>query len=249
MTRETRVGLLLGLIFIIAFGFILSGLNGPTGAAPAEKTGSTQPCDKSQYFTQAPVVQNVAAEICRSNQTRDDAMARDGSNVRERAADRANPERAQLIISSPPESVLPAAVRPDAAGQYHSTAGRSGPVAAEIVAGTDFTVREARPAPNPAPSGPIAAPGLSVREMDLDQLRNHFQTQGQAANQARQNPARRVYVVRKGDSLTKIARQELKDASNAAVRKLLDANRDRIRNPDNLPVGLEIEIPAGNRGT
>jgi len=51
------------------------------------------------------------------------------------------------------------------------------------------------------------------------------------------------YVVRSGDSLTAIARRTLGTGSRAAVRKLFDANRDRLADPDSLPVGLELRIP------
>ena len=52
------------------------------------------------------------------------------------------------------------------------------------------------------------------------------------------------YVIRKGDSLGKIAREKLKDDSQASIRKLYNANKDKLRDPDNLPVGVKLEIPA-----
>lgn len=58
---------------------------------------------------------------------------------------------------------------------------------------------------------------------------------------------RGTYVVKPGDNLTNIARRTLGDESRAAVRKILDANRDRIGDPDVLPVGLELVIPAAER--
>ena len=54
----------------------------------------------------------------------------------------------------------------------------------------------------------------------------------------------RHYVVRAGDSLTDIARRELGSASRIAVRRLYQANRDRITDPDRLPVGLPLRIPG-----
>ena len=54
----------------------------------------------------------------------------------------------------------------------------------------------------------------------------------------------RIYVVRSGDSLTSIARRKMGDASKSAVRKLLDANRDKLANPNRLSVGMKLKIPG-----
>jgi nucleoid-associated protein YgaU len=54
----------------------------------------------------------------------------------------------------------------------------------------------------------------------------------------------RTYVVRSGDCLTSIARRTMGDASKSAVRKLLDANRDRLANPNRLSVGMKLKIPG-----
>lgn len=55
----------------------------------------------------------------------------------------------------------------------------------------------------------------------------------------------RTYVVRAGDCLISIARRQMGDGSPQAVRKLLEANPDRIADPDCLPVGLQLRIPNG----
>ena len=53
----------------------------------------------------------------------------------------------------------------------------------------------------------------------------------------------RTYVVRAGDTLTAIAKQEMGSSSRAAVSKLHEANRHEIDDPDRLPVGLRLRIP------
>ena len=61
--------------------------------------------------------------------------------------------------------------------------------------------------------------------------------------EAPKKPSGRVYVVRRGDNLTKIARRTLHDDSRSAAMKIFKANRDKLKNPNHLPVGLELEIP------
>ena len=53
--------------------------------------------------------------------------------------------------------------------------------------------------------------------------------------------ATRQYRLRDGDTLTSIAIRFYGDASRA--EDILEANRDKISDPDLLPVALEIEIP------
>ena len=61
--------------------------------------------------------------------------------------------------------------------------------------------------------------------------------------EAGRRPSGRIYVVRRGDNLTKIARRTLHDDSRSAAMKIFDANRHKLKNPNHLPVGLELEIP------
>lgn len=74
----------------------------------------------------------------------------------------------------------------------------------------------------------------------------------EAARQDARDPSRdavggraaRTHVVQRGDNLSKIARRILKDDSPATLRKLYNANRDRLDSPDHLPVGVELQIPS-----
>lgn len=52
----------------------------------------------------------------------------------------------------------------------------------------------------------------------------------------------RVYVVRSGDSLSKIAQREYGDANK--WRQIFEANQDKIKNPDLIHPGQELKIPA-----
>jgi nucleoid-associated protein YgaU len=52
----------------------------------------------------------------------------------------------------------------------------------------------------------------------------------------------RVYTVQKGDSLSKIAKHEYGDAN--AWRKIFEANKDIIKDPDLIYPGQELKIPS-----
>ena len=52
-----------------------------------------------------------------------------------------------------------------------------------------------------------------------------------------------TYVVQSGDTLIRIARRKMGSGSRATVRKLLRANRDLISDPKRLVVGMHLRIP------
>jgi nucleoid-associated protein YgaU len=55
------------------------------------------------------------------------------------------------------------------------------------------------------------------------------------------SPAGRSYTVQKGDSLSKIAKREYGDAQQ--WRRIYEANRDLIQNPDLIYPGQVFRIP------
>ena len=55
-------------------------------------------------------------------------------------------------------------------------------------------------------------------------------------------PAVKTYVVQKGDSLSKIAKHEYGNAND--WRKIFEANRDIIKNPDLIHPGQILKIPT-----
>ncbi len=55
--------------------------------------------------------------------------------------------------------------------------------------------------------------------------------------------AAKTYTVKAGDTLSKIAKNELGDASRYAV--LFDANRDVLKDPDKIYPGQVLKIPSG----
>jgi len=53
--------------------------------------------------------------------------------------------------------------------------------------------------------------------------------------------AQRTYTVKKGDSLSKIAKELYGDAKQ--WRRIFEANTDRIKNPDLIQPGWVLKIP------
>ena len=62
---------------------------------------------------------------------------------------------------------------------------------------------------------------------------------------SRNQPMYKYYVVKRRDNLTRIARDKLKDGSRSSVRKLYNANRDKLKSINSpLRVGMKLKIPS-----
>jgi nucleoid-associated protein YgaU len=61
---------------------------------------------------------------------------------------------------------------------------------------------------------------------------------GSAAGNA---PTARMYIVQSGDSLSKIAKKFYGNANT--WKKIFDANRDVVKNPDVIQPGWKLQIP------
>ena len=55
-------------------------------------------------------------------------------------------------------------------------------------------------------------------------------------------PKPRTYVVKAGDSLSKIAKEALGDASR--WKEIFEANKDQIKDPNQIHPGQELRIPS-----
>ena len=85
---------------------------------------------------------------------------------------------------------------------------------------------------------------ISLRDQRaLDELRRELDNRS-SASRNNQRPKRSVYVVRRGDNLTRIARKMLNDTSDKAVQKIYEANRDKLPDPDSIFEGMKLQIPS-----
>ena len=73
--------------------------------------------------------------------------------------------------------------------------------------------------------------------MTIDQL-GRFRSEG-----SRAVGSLRIYVTRRGDTLTALARKFYRTPSRKAVMKIFNANRNVLQTPDVLGVGVKIVIP------
>lgn len=107
--------------------------------------------------------------------------------------------------------------------------------ASSIYVGQVLTIPDAVEPTAPAVAAAIRTPDRA-RQVDLDGLRQFVQQP--------RTTTRRVYVVQSGDNLTRIARKVFNDASRDAVDRLFKANRDKLESPDNIVVGMTLQIPS-----
>jgi nucleoid-associated protein YgaU len=76
-------------------------------------------------------------------------------------------------------------------------------------------------------------------ELKAAEMREKLRQQAEE-RAARAKP--RVYVVKEGDSLSKIAKEVLGDASR--WKEIFEANKDQIKDPSLIRVGQELRIPS-----
>lgn len=290
MTRQTRVGLLLGLAVIVVFGVVLGELTGTEGQpAPAAEqviapdyyqTRAARPIRERSSYRMAlqpddpsPVPRRMTrrepvATLSerRSDSRRDVRMELVAPQER---TQRGELESAMIRRSSDdapqpaPQQVQPQPIPARQAPRqivYTVKAGETLYDIAETVYGRGnghrykaiyeanrdhlpnaHTVREGQRLRIPAPAGSQATEQdttrRTVREANLREL---------PAALAESSPRRIVptqYVVRRGDTLTDIARKLYGSANEETLHRIYQANRSVMSSPDHLVEGTVLRIP------
>ncbi len=268
MTRETRIGMVVGLLFIIAFGLVLSELTG-TPSTPSETlaTNSEEP-DRSPVpvSTERPISaarRPLAAETeSTSRQQRSSEPQQQPSESQRQAQQQ--PEQAQQDTaeeaSSEPSRTEQSQQQSPRPRTYTVSSGDTLTGIAErfygsgggrhyrriLEANSDRissaeSISVGQELIIPPPPGEESSDRTS---MSLDELRRRF---GAAdTNDTADEPSdsdAQTYTVRPGDNLTRIARQFYGDGGREAVMKIYKANQDVLSTPDALPAGAELKIP------
>lgn len=284
MAKETRFGLLLGLIIIVGFGLLLSELSGKgnkSAAAPQEQ--------QNDLYNKAPVVDNAAPHVSRTRQVQTESYARHAQGggydivvSGDNATRGVEPGSAAMIDENVynenaglAQPLPPVQVPEDVVTRRNETPSpqtsqriykvKSGDTLTKIAVamygtGKEQMYKEILKANGPTLGDghklnigqelviPNIAPVAAEPIRDIVALQNSID---QAVDFSRQpsgvaavDAGRRIYVVKRGDNLTKIARQMLRSSGKDAIQKILDANRDKITNQNNIPVGTELVIPG-----
>ncbi|MCL2700212.1 MAG: LysM peptidoglycan-binding domain-containing protein [Phycisphaerae bacterium] len=236
MTRETKIGLLVGLLFIVAFGLVLSGImpkeDGPSALSPEMKKlaqGTGSPPVPTRPLT----VSSEASGDHRVVGTADSASVWDASVG---PVAQMNPGRVESAVvgpaqTSPVVNDTPVAVAPVVAPPVPS-GNRTVTVTYDTLA--DVLAAESRV--NNTPPAPVRQPVPAVAVVDTMLGPTPVPVVQPAV-------VGQKYVVKQGDTLYGIARTLYGDANASQHTKIFDVNKSVIGNPNNLKVGMELTIP------
>ena len=272
MGRETRIGLLIGLAFVVVFGLVLSELTAPEAAPPPSE-------EISSAYRHTYVI----------NETLDDTGRRSIHVSRSRLSAEAS-RRESLAASPPPresrdstesrevgESIVP----PAHAAQVRRVLPPSPRVTTYAVQRGDTLIGIARKVYGPnheqqyrrifeanlriLPDEGSVMPGQVLVIPPLSDNRPVSAAPAGPVARAVQprrpsetnlispprpvvaamirTPGERSYVVKQGESLQEIAYRLYGDDSRRSVMKIYDANEEKLRGLDHLPTGMALTIP------
>jgi nucleoid-associated protein YgaU len=232
MTRETKIGLVVGLAFIILLGVIISENGGDrarAGRAWLDPDGNIDHLQADKSFNQN--------EGFASGGMPDIEISTLGKNTFEgagkgRLALAAEKGYDAIKLPSPEEEPPTLAVSRSDGSDFSATPERpldSDSVPPIPVAGDD----------QDTPEETVVLPDASAVKAATDEIRRV-----EALNEAaRKSPI--SYTVKKGDNLEKIARRHYGPASARRWRAIYNANKNVIADPHRLPIGAKLSIPQG----
>ena len=211
--RETKFGLLVGLVFIVLFGVILSGRAGlsmsdhavlPTGESTKYRTtAEALSRNVDPFLVQTPLVVGGTGSSA-VTQAASAAVVQDTAAAAPAAVEEPLPAPATLAVS-------PEATKPDDVGTV-----AFGPAVVETPMAASPPVAQEPATDHPAvASSPVEAAETS----------------------------RPVYTVRAGDTLVAIARKYYGNDGERLWKNIYEANRQVLRDPNRLAAGQKLVIP------
>lgn len=240
MTRETKIGLLIGLGFIVVFAVLLSHTaevplaTGDRGLAPAEVALLTDGLADAAVGTVADAASSVGEggveeeQLSLSEMIDGPAATADAWDRRLPRIDAFDPRPADDSSTAGTDNVMvtntpPAPVSPDRVVQIvHRVA--PPPAATTTVEDPAPTARPSAPAKSPKPGPTVPPTPPPGKHMPPKQ-----------------------YLVKKGDSLGTIAAQVYQTSAPRVVAFLYKSNKDRIKSKDLVIAGQKlviVELPA-----
>jgi len=221
MARETKVGLLAGLAFIICFAIILANRGREDSMVPARSVlsdgGGQLPAALQQLGSRSrePVTNPIRQEAPRPiglNPSTIDVPAVTPGGSTGVAATPFSP-----IGSSPPS-------------------GAAAPSTADTAQRTLASLLQESTPPAAAVFQPLTTSSAPRIDSVVDSISSS--PSGKAA------PGGRPYTVVPGDTLSKIALAHLGNKSRSTVDAIFEANRSVLQNPNDLRTGLVLTLPA-----
>ena len=257
MIRQTRVGLVIGLGFVVLFGLVLSELTSPDNSAVTPASGeikSTYPhtfaIDETRGASRERIVQ-----IPRSRSAAEARSDRSGatSPARPRSIPPARPAQ---VRRAPSARIAKYAVKrgdtligiarkvygPDHERQYMRIFQANRGILSD-----ESTVSPGQVLVIPPLSHNSPAPGRTPAETRQPERRGETNLRGlprPVPAAITRRPNQRVYVVKRGDSLPQIAYTFYHDDSRRSVMKIYDANEAKLRGKAHLPLGISLRIPG-----
>lgn len=237
MTRQTNIGLLLALIFIVAFSLVLTEFRQPAQEVSKQEIANI---DTTYYQNstprvelERPVVRREVRRPVRPVPTR--VVVAPAPTAQRTVATNETPAPSRVVTPTPVTStrgITPVApvTRPDFAGtitEQPRTTPAGQPYRERTVdeLESDITGTASRTAtPAQRPMTPA-----DVRDAMAGQTTMQQGQQG------------RVYTVINGDNLRKISKKVYN--SDNKWRKIYNANRAKLRNPNDIQVGMKLVIP------
>lgn len=222
MNKETKVGLLVGLSFIVLFGVILSG-RAPDVPVTPERT----------MVSQAPHKRTDNVQVVRRIDLPEELPAAPGLNQ----VDATKPNADDGTAAAPEK---PAPVdKPIAPAPDQPVANNSQQPAAPS---QDMTA-EAPAAPAHRADAEIIDPPPADDQHLADAEPNGDEVQSPA--KAAHDDAKMVeYTIKKGDTLSKIARTLCGNDSLKTINMIYDANRDKMPSKSACVIGRTLQIPV-----
>lgn len=258
MTHETRIALLVGLVFIVLFGLVL----GQRSISFSKSYNSLQSAKPDVLSASLPGPEVVSSVFCERSDRPVLAPPADSPRQlaplseqrRDEPGDSA-PAAPEIQPVQPVRAVSPPMLRTYRVRSGDTLIGIARKVYGRRREGDHLRIyranRDKLPSPAalsigqvlviPPPSSEASQPRRVAAVMPPQQKRY---TEMTLTALGRRFNDSRIYVVSSGDSLTAIARRMMGSGSRSAVRKLLNANRDRLSDPNRLAVGMRLRIPG-----
>ena len=254
MTPETRIGLLVGLAFIVTFGLILSEL-----MSSKMPTAATAAFEESKSPGGAAPLQGPSGghDGGRASPRSGGALPLAAVGLREGGGQQARPPSPGQSATAakithkvqPGDTLIKIARRyygPAHGEEYLRIYQANRQVISDessLQIGRELVIPPLKSGPSTQGPAPSERPGPAGRgePRETDAVRSAGRPSAGAPGLTGRA---RTHVVQQGETLSAIAAKYLGDSGEANVTKIFSANRDKLSGPDDLAIGVVLRIPG-----